>query len=109
MNWIHSRIGRSPRLAIVLGKVLLLAGAILVVGAVFARAGLVSMNADRVQTKLPAVQTLAQAYPQYPTELVPEGPAGFTIAALLVLAGTALISLAETAVKRQKERRGTPS
>lgn len=95
MNWLHIWIGRHPRRALALGKVLFLAGAILVMGAVFARAGLVAGNEERAEKKLPALHSLAEAYPQYPTWVVPEGPVGFSIAALLVLAGMGLIVLAE--------------
>jgi hypothetical protein len=97
MHWLRSRIDRHPRQALILGKVLLVAGGVLVLGAVFARAGLLAINADRTAAKLPILHTLAQAYPQYPTWMVPEGPVGYTIAALLVLAGTALTVLAEKA------------
>lgn len=83
-----------------LGKTLLLAGSILVVGAVFARAGLVNTNADRAEAKLPPLHTLAEAYPQYSTWPVPEGPVGFSIAAVLVLVGMGLTVLAEKAAKR---------
>jgi hypothetical protein len=102
MNWLRSFIARSPKRALVLGKTLFLAGAILILGAVFARAGLAASNEERTKAKLPAVQTLAEAYPQYPTWAVPEGPVGFSISALLVLAGMGLIVLAE---KQQKARR----
>ena len=100
MEWIRSRIAQSPKRAIVLGKTLLLAGSILIVGAVFARAGLLNINADRAAAKLPALHTLAEAYPQYPTWLVPEGPVGFGISALLVLVGMTLTVVAEKAAKR---------
>jgi hypothetical protein len=90
----------------VLGKILFLAGAILILGAVFARAGLVATNAERAEAKLPVLRTLAEAYPQYPTWLVPEGPIGFTLAAVLVLAGMALIVLAEEAAKQERGQRG---
>lgn len=106
MSWLRPLIARSPRRALVLGKVLLLAGAILVVGAVFARAGLMGVNADRSETGLPALHTLAEAYPQYPTWFVPEGPVGFAISAVLVLAGVALVSMAEAAAKRDRARSG---
>jgi hypothetical protein len=99
MHWLRSRIARHPRPALVLGKALLVVGGILVLAAVFARAGLLAMNADRAAAKLPALHTLAQAYPQYPTWIVPEGPVGYTIAAVLVLAGTALTVLAEKAAR----------
>lgn len=106
MNWLRSRIAQSPQRALVLGKGLFLAGAILILGAVFARAALSSGNADRVAAKLPALRTLAEAYPQYPTWVVPEGPLGFTISALLVLAGMGLTLMAEEAGKRDRARRG---
>jgi hypothetical protein len=63
----------------VLGKTLLLAGSILVLAAVFARAGV----------------------EQLPRSLVPTGPVGFGIAAALVIVGTVLTVLAENATKRR--------
>jgi hypothetical protein len=99
MQWLRSLIARHPRSALVLGKTLLLAGGILVIAAVFARAGLLNTNAQRAEASLPPLHTAAEAYPQYPTALVPEGPVGFGIAALLVLVGTALTVVAEKAGK----------
>ncbi|MGV3569752.1 MAG: hypothetical protein ACO1PB_04070 [Ramlibacter sp.] len=107
MQWLRSFVAQAPRRALLLGKAVFLAGAILILGAVFARAGLMGINADRHDAKLPALQTLAEAYPQYPTWLVPEGPLGFAVSALLVLAGLGLILLAEEAVKRERARRAT--
>jgi len=101
MKWLRSRIARSPRRWLILGKALFLAGSILIVGAVFARAALVNVNAQRTQASQPALHTLAEAYPRYPTWLVPEGPVGFGISALLVLAGMGLTVLAEQAIKRR--------
>lgn len=101
MDWLRSRIARAPRQALIAGKTLFLAGAILILGAVFARAGLMALNAERTDAKLPIVHKLAEAYPQYPTWIVPEGPVGYTIAALLVLAGLALTVLAEQAGKHR--------
>jgi len=106
MKWLRSRIARSPKRALVLGKILFLAGAILILGAVFARAGLVATNAERAEAKLPALHTLAEAYPQYPTWLVPEGPVGFTLSAVLVLVGMALTVLAGDAAKQERAQRG---
>jgi hypothetical protein len=106
MKWIRSRIARSPRAAIVLGKTLFLAGAILVLGAVFARIGLQAKNAQRAESSLPALRTLAEAYPQYPTWLVPEGPVGFTVSAVLVLIGMALTVMGGEAAKQDRARRG---
>lgn len=100
MDRLRSLIAKHPRHAAVLGKAVLLAGSILVVGAVFARAALVNLNGARAEAKLPLLRTLAQAYPQYPTWLVPEGPVGFCIAAALVLAGMALTLMAEKAARR---------
>ncbi|GAB3769652.1 hypothetical protein GCM10028796_35080 [Ramlibacter monticola] len=100
MQWFRSRIRRSPRGAMVLGKTVFLVGAILVLAAVFARASLMSLNADRADARLPPLRTLKEAYPQYPTWIVPEGPVGFSVAAVLVLVGTALTVLAGEASKR---------
>lgn len=83
-----------------LGKTLLLAGSILVVSAVFARAGLANANADRAQAGQPLLHAVGEAFPQYPTWLVPEGPLGFTIAGLLIVVGTALALLAEKPPRR---------
>ena len=100
MEWLRSRIARSPRHALVLGKTLFLAGSILVVGAVFARAELMGINAERAEAKLPVIRTLAEAFPQYPTWMVPEGPVGFAIAAALVVVGMVLTVKAGEALKR---------
>jgi hypothetical protein len=100
MQWLRSLIAHYPRHALVLGKALLLAGGILVIGAVFARAQLLNTNAQRAEARLPPLQTVAEAYPQYPTAMVPEGPVGFGIAAALVLAGVALTGMAEKAGKK---------
>jgi hypothetical protein len=100
MEWLRSRIARHPRAAILVGKTLFLAGSILIVGAVFARSGLSTLNAERAEAKLPPFRTLAEAYPQYPTWVVPEGPVGFGIAAVLVLVGMGATVLAEKALRR---------
>lgn len=100
MQWIRGLVGQHPKLAVALGKTFLLAGGILVLGAVFARAGLVKTNAERAEAGLPALLTLAEAYPQYATWLVPEGPIGFGLSALLVVIGMLLTVLAEKAGKR---------
>ncbi|MCG2592726.1 hypothetical protein LZ009_08015 [Ramlibacter sp. XY19] len=84
MNWLRSFVNRSPRQALVAGKILFLAGSILVLAAVFARAG------------------AANAVPAFLAWLVPQGPAGFIVAALLVLAGMTLILLAEKAGKGRR-------
>ena len=99
MDWLRSRIARNPRQALLVGKVLFLAGSILILGAVFARAALMNLNAGRTDAKLPLLHTLAQAYPQYPTWIVPEGPVGYAVAALLVLVGMTLTVLADKAMK----------
>lgn len=101
MQWLLSRVARHPRHATVLGKTLLLAGSILVVTALFARAGLVNANAERAQAGQPPLLTVAQLYPDFPTWIVPEGPVGFGISAALVLAGLGLTMLAEKAGKRR--------
>jgi hypothetical protein len=105
MNWLRSLVRRSPKRFLVLGKTIFLAGAILVVGAVFARAGLMAVNAERAQASQPPLRTLAEAYPQYPTWLVPEGPAGFALCAVLVLVGMGLTVVADAAVRQEKLRR----
>lgn len=106
MDWLRSLVARSPKRALVIGKAVFLAGAILVLGAVFARASLMAVNADRADAKLPALQTLAQAYPQYPTWIVPEGPVGFAISAVLVLMGMGVTVLAGEAEKKERIQRG---
>jgi hypothetical protein len=100
MDWLRALVAKHPRPAAAIGKAVLLAGSILVVGAVFARAGLINLNGERADAKLPLLRTLAEAYPQYPTWLVPEGPVGFCIAAALVLAGMGLTLMAEKAARR---------
>lgn len=100
MNAFSAYAARHPRAAMALGKAVFLAGSILVLGAVFARAALGNLNAERAQAKLAPLLTLAQAYPQYPTWVVPEGPVGFAVSAMLVLAGLALVVLAEKAGRR---------
>lgn len=105
MKWLRARIARSPRRVLVIGKTVFLAGSVLILGAVFARAALMNLNADRVTAKLAPVQTLAEAWPGYPTWLVPEGPAGFALAAVLVLLGMALTSIASDILKSEEQRR----
>ncbi len=95
MNWLRSRIRRSPQRALIVGKTVFLVGCILVLGAVFARAGLGKVNSERANNKQPALQTLAEAYPQYPTWVVPEGRLGYSIAALLILVGMGLTVIAD--------------
>lgn len=100
MKWIRDLIAQYPKRAAVLGKTFLLADSILVLGAVFARAGLANTNAERAEAGLPPLRTLAEAYPRHPASLVPEGPIGFGISAVLVLVGMGLTVLAEKAGKR---------
>ena len=104
MKWLRSRIARAPRHALVLGKTLFLAGAILILGAVCARAALMNVNAQRAQAKVAGIHTLAEAYPQYPTWIVPEGPIGYAVSALLVLVGMGLTVLASEAVRKAQAR-----
>ncbi|MGE4239403.1 hypothetical protein [Ramlibacter sp.] len=105
MNPFKARIARNPKPYVVVGKGIFLVGAILILGAVFARAGLMNVNAQRAEAKQPVLRTLAEAYPQYPTWIVPEGPVGFTIAGVLVLAGMALVVLGTDAIKRDELRK----
>jgi hypothetical protein len=100
MEWIRILIAQHPRRVLALGKAVLLAGSILVLGAIFARMGLMDTNAQRAEAKLPPLRTLAEAYPQHPTWMVPEGPVGFGISAALVLAGMGLTVLAEKTQRR---------
>jgi uncharacterized membrane protein len=102
MEWLQRLIDRHPRRAMILGKAVFLAGSIAILGAVFARAELMALNGERAAAKLPMVKTLAEVFPQYPTALVPEGPVGFVVSALLVLAGMAVVVLADKAVKRNR-------
>lgn len=74
MHLLRRLITRRPGYTLVAGKTLFLAGSILILGAIFARAGL--------------------AWP------LPEGPVVFGIAAALVLGGMALTHLADKAGKR---------
>lgn len=97
MQWLRSLIARAPKRATAIGKALFLAGGVLVLAALFGRIGLVAVNGERAQAGLSTLHTLAEAYPQYPTWFVPEGPVGFAVAALLVLAGMVVIQLAEKA------------
>lgn len=82
MHWLRSLVRRSPKAATLIGKTVFLAGSLMVLGAVFARAGLVT------------------AYPQFPMWLVPQGPVGYGVAAVLVLMGMALTVLASDLTKR---------
>lgn len=106
MKSIRERISRAPKPALILGKTLFLAGGILILAAVFGRAGLMNLNAERAEGKLPPVPNLAQAFPQYPTWLVPEGPVGYAVATLLLLAGMLLASIAADVLKRNDVRSG---
>jgi hypothetical protein len=101
MNWIRFCIAESPRAALAAGKAVFLVGALMIVAAVFARVALIGLNAERAKAKLPAVAKLAEVYPQYPTWLVPESPAGYLLAAILVLAGMYLVAQAGEALKRR--------
>ena len=84
MQWLSSLVKRAPNQAMVAGKALFLAGCILILAAIFARAG------------------QAAAVPRALAWLVPEGPLGFAVSALLVLAGMTLILLAEKAGKGRR-------
>jgi len=84
MRFLRSLIARSPRRALALGKGLFLAGAILILAAVFARAAPVPL----------------------PPWLVLQGPVGYVVAAILVLIGMALTVLAEKSLKDERHKRG---
>jgi len=87
MQWFRRLVRKSPKRWLMLGKAVFLAGSILVLGAVFARAG------------------LPEAWPLYPGWLLPRGPVGYTVAAVLVLAGMVLTSVAADEVRRSEGRR----
>jgi hypothetical protein len=84
MQWLRSLVQAAPRQAMIVGKGLFLAGSILVLAAVFGRAG------------------AASAIPAALAWMVPESPVGFIVAALLVLVGMTLILLAEKAGKGRR-------
>jgi hypothetical protein len=105
MNWIRSRITTSPRAALVAGKTVFLAGALMIVAALFGRIGLIGVNAERAQGNLPPLAKLAELYPQYPTWLVPEGPVGYTVAAVLVLVGMYITVRASESLKKARDDR----
>lgn len=101
MNWIRARIAKSPQAASVLGKTVFLAGGLLVIAAMYGRVELIGINEERARDRLPAMQKLAEAHPQFPTWWVPEGPLGYLVAASLVLVGMYLTVLAGEALKNK--------
>lgn len=105
MQWLRALVAKSPSRALVLGKAVFLVGCILILGAAFARAALIGINDDRSRLKQPALHTLAEAYPQLPTWMVPEGSIGYGVAAVLVVIGMAVTVAAGEAVKQQREQR----
>jgi hypothetical protein len=100
MNWIRSRIATSPKGAMIAGKAVFLAGALLVPAALFARVEMIGINAEREKAKLPIATRLAEVFPQYPTWIVPEGPVGYSVAAALVLLGMYFVVAAGELRKR---------
>lgn len=108
MDWIRRHIAASPKAALVVGKTVFLAGCLLILAALFGRLQLVAANTERAAAGLPALRKLADAFPQYPTWLVPEGPVGYVVAALLVLAGMALTLWAGEARDKASGRSMTP-
>jgi hypothetical protein len=99
MNQLRALLTQAPRTTLVVGKTIFLAGAVLVLAAIFGRVGISAENAARAAANLSKVTTLAEIYPQYPTWLVPEGPVGFIVAAVLVLVGMYLTVIATNALK----------
>ncbi|MDB5898450.1 MAG: hypothetical protein JWP22_3496 [Ramlibacter sp.] len=99
MNWFYARIRTSPKAALIAGKAVFLAGALLIVAALFGRIELIGANAERAKTQLPALTKLAEAYPQFPTWMVPEGPVGYSVVAVLVLVGMVLVVKASEVAK----------
>ena len=84
LQLIRSRIAAAPQAASILGKVVFLAGAVLVLAAVFGRAGMVAPS-------------LAW--------MVPAGPVGYTLAAVLVLAGMYLVVVAGEVNRSDTEKK----
>jgi hypothetical protein len=81
---LRSRIAAAPKAALILGKVVFLAGAVLILAAVFARAGM-----------------LAPAW----AWLAPRGTVGYLVAAVLVLVGMALVVTAGESVPKDDRQR----
>ena len=100
MDRIPLLILQHPRQSVVVGKLVFLAGSIMILSAVFARVGLANLNEERARAGLAPVRALAEAFPYYPTWLVPESAVGFGVAAALVVAGMTLVVLGEKALKR---------
>ena len=84
LHLIRSRIADSPQAALIVGKAVFLVGAVLILSAVFARAGMMA----------PSLAWFA-----------PKGPVGYAIAASLVLAGMYLVVVAGEARKADLEKR----
>lgn len=84
LQLIRSRIIAAPQAAVILGKSVFLVGAVLILAAVFARAGMVPPS-------------LAWA--------VPAGTVGYALAAALVLAGMYLVVVATEVIKDGTEKR----
>ncbi len=105
MNWIRTRIASSPQPALIAGKAVFLAGGLLILAAMYARVELIGINEERARASQPAVQKLAEIQPQFPTWWVPEGPVGYTVAAVLVLAGMYLTVVASEALKKAGGKR----
>jgi hypothetical protein len=102
MKQLRALLTQAPRTTLVVGKTVFLLGAVLVLAAIFGRVGLSAVNAQRALASQPPATQLAEAYPQYPTWLVPEGPVGFVVAAVLVLVGMYLTVVASEALSRPK-------
>lgn len=106
MNPFRSRIAAAPKASLIVGKAVFLVGALLIVTALFGRISLGGLNEQRAQQHLPPFTKLAEAYPQYPTWLVPEGPVGSTVSAVLVLVGMFITVVAVEVLEKDKRRGG---
>lgn len=84
----RSRAGALARAAMLSGGWLLIAGAL---GAVLMKA----FTARLVQAGEEAPASLGEMFPQVPLFWVPEGPAGYAMAGLVLLAGIRLAILAD--------------
>jgi len=100
MERIPFLIAHYPRHSVRVGKLVFLVGSVLVLAAIFGRAGLARVNDERATAQLPPLRRLVEAFPHHPTWLVPETVVGFGVAAFLIVAGMTLVVLGEKALRQ---------